>query len=462
MLIYIIPFVLLLVIAIVLKKRASNQQNNDTKKAQPLKGNQKAKLAKGKEVSHSTVTATTEVAEPPANQKAEVNPEFRRRIETLIQEQNFGTAEALLNQELNQNKDQHDLYLLLLDIHLKQQDDFGVTQLLNHLRSLGLFDLVRLAEQKCALEKVKSETVQHTPVQLQESVETTHQVKPNTDTLSNVQNVKTASSIDFPSVTDSSSSKIENLNSEPNVKSDVKPDVAPIDFDFNFSDLAKTEAETKPTPEPEKAAAPLDFKLSLEPQSVETKGAHNNTPQATIAPALEFDLATPDLQIETDSKETKTSQIQQDAPTEVNHSDFKFDFKTTEPSSLTADAEPVQLQPEASVEQASTFTFDLPVADVAPAAEIAPEPIAVETPVVFETATPVMTETVVAPVISDPILLQFPELTQMKETELDLRLAEQYIKLGAFDAARHLLTAQTKFDPEESDQAKKLLNQIAS
>lgn len=475
MLIYIIPFVLLLVVAIVLKKRESAQQNNETKKAQPLKGNKKAKRAQGK--STSTSTTSTTVTTPSAaaagvetektHGQAEVNSEFRRRIETLIQEQNFSTAEALLNQELNQNKDQHDLYLLLLDVHLKQQDNFGVTQLLNHLKSLKLFDLVRLAEQKCALEKVKAEAIQHTPVQLQESIASSTSTQENfADILSSQQETQDRSTIDFPSATQTTPS-LSNVGHE-SPKQDLAPkpteEAAPLDFDFSFSDLAKTEPKTKPVKNTEVSstptAAPLDFKLSLEPHSVETKGA-SLTAQATSTSTLDFDLTQSDIKLETNSKETKTEQIFQDVQPKSKSLDFTFDLETTTPAApvLTSEAEPAP-----SVEQTgSEFTFDLPTAEVTPNVEVATvEPVSAEVPLTFET-TATTVEAAQTPTVPDPILLQFPELNSLKESELDLRLAEQYVKLGAFDAARQLLAvAQTRFDAAESEQAKKLLNQIAS
>ncbi len=41
---------------------------------------------------------------------------------------------------------------------------------------------------------------------------------------------------------------------------------------------------------------------------------------------------------------------------------------------------------------------------------------------------------------NDPLVQSFPELVEVNEIELNLELAAQYIKLGAYDAAREILT----------------------
>ena len=54
-----------------------------------------------------------------------LSAETRKKIEGLIQERNFFAAEAQINQALNRDNSQHELYLLLLDIHILQKDDFA-------------------------------------------------------------------------------------------------------------------------------------------------------------------------------------------------------------------------------------------------------------------------------------------------------------------------------------------------
>ncbi|MFX3966646.1 hypothetical protein ACJBYY_11780, partial [Streptococcus suis] len=56
--------------------------------------------------------------------------DLRNKIEGQIRDRNFFSAEAQINQALNKDNSQHELYLLLLDIHLLQKDEFAISQLL--------------------------------------------------------------------------------------------------------------------------------------------------------------------------------------------------------------------------------------------------------------------------------------------------------------------------------------------
>ncbi|MEG1030690.1 MAG: hypothetical protein RR231_09895, partial [Acinetobacter sp.] len=90
MLIYVIPFILLLVIAIVLKKREASKQAEQTSTA-------KAKT-KGKKVSSTKKTPQkTQIVADPIIEKKKTTPlsqDQRNKIESLIAERNFFSAEA--------------------------------------------------------------------------------------------------------------------------------------------------------------------------------------------------------------------------------------------------------------------------------------------------------------------------------------------------------------------------------
>ena len=87
-----------------------------------------------------------------------------------------------------------------------------------------------------------------------------------------------------------------------------------------------------------------------------------------------------------------------------------------------------------------------------------------------ETQTEIVPEPVVEEAIAeapkssvDYVVQQFPELVELNDTELNLSLAEQYIRLGAFSSARALLEdPQIQYNSDELDRAKYLLNQMAS
>ena len=124
------------------------------------------------------------------------------------------------------------------------------------------------------------------------------------------------------------------------------------------------------------------------------------------------------------------------------------------------------------------FSFDKPdtqpeiepetVIAPAPTVEVAAEPLSITS---FDSL-PNAIESAVAPVEepvtetkapADYVVQQFPELAALSDTKLNLSLAEQYIRLGAFSSARALLEdSQVQYHADELDRAKYLLNQIAS
>ncbi len=135
MLIYVIPFILLLVIAIFLKKREASKEAEPSNKktAAPAKTSAK-KTGTSKKVAQKSVVAEEVV--PTLQHSTPVPVKIQTNIENLIKERNFFAAEAQINQALKRDNSLHGLYLLLLDIHLQQKDEFAIEQLLNHLRSL--------------------------------------------------------------------------------------------------------------------------------------------------------------------------------------------------------------------------------------------------------------------------------------------------------------------------------------
>ena len=149
MLIYVIPFILLLVIAIFLKKReASKEAEPTTKKAATPAKNSAKKTTTTKKTAQKSVAVEDVV--PAAQHSTPVPVKIQTNIENLIKERNFFAAEAQINQALKRDNSLHGLYLFLLDIHLQQKDEFAIDQLLNHLRSLELDDILTQAEAKKA------------------------------------------------------------------------------------------------------------------------------------------------------------------------------------------------------------------------------------------------------------------------------------------------------------------------
>ena len=94
------------------------------------------------------------------------------------------------------------------------------------------------------------------------------------------------------------------------------------------------------------------------------------------------------------------------------------------------------------------FKFDNPESE---------KPVPAATVINFETPAPAVTDQ------GDPLVQSFPELSEVNEAELNLELAEQYIQLGAYAAAREVIAeSENEYSPEQQQQAEQLLNRIAS
>ena len=432
MLIYVIPFILLLVVAIVLKKReASKEAEPKTQKAVAAKN--KAK----KTTSSKKSPQQTQVVEDVVAKKATtpLATDLRNKIEGQIRDRNFFSAEAQINQALNKDNSQHELYLLLLDIHLLQKDEFAISQLLNHLRSLELDDILAQAEAK------KSDYDQ-----LHQNSRDTIEFKPTEIAPSAPKPVEATNTADFDALMSSN-------NPAPVPASVVEPvqDIKPLDFDtsaFTTTTTAQPEPSIEvqsldfdisslntPTAEPAKPAEelkPLDFgSLSLE-----------STP-AQPAETAAADIQPLDFSFNLDTAPTTTPEAEISPPAVDERPEFTFDFS----SESTAEA----------AKDIPAFSFDT----VSPSEAIIEEKPAVVTPSLsfsLESTAPANTTDQ-----SDPLVQSFPQLSEVNEIHLNLELAEQYIQLGAFEAAREILVEQEpNYSTEQRQQVEQLLSRIAS
>ena len=426
MLIYVIPFILLLVVAIVLKKReASKEAEPKTQKAVAAKN--KAK----KTTSSKKSPQQTQVVEDVVAKKATtpLATDLRNKIEGQIRDRNFFSAEAQINQALNKDNSQHELYLLLLDIHLLQKDEFAISQLLNHLRSLELDDILAQAEAK------KSDYDQ-----LHQNSRDTIEFKPTEIAPSAPKPVEATNTADFDALMSSNN---------PVQASVVEPvqDIKPLDFDTSAFTTTTTAQ-----PEP-----------SIEVQSLEFDISSLNTP--TAEPAKPAEERKP-LDFGSLSLESTPAQPAETAAADIQPLDFSFNLDTApevETSPLAADERP-------------EFTFDFSSESTAEAAKDTPafsfdtvsssEAIVEETPAVgtsnlsfsLESTAPANTVDQ-----SDPLVQSFPQLSEVNEIHLNLELAEQYIQLGAFQAAREILVEQEpNYSTEQRQQVEQLLSRIAS
>ena len=434
MLIYVIPFILLLVVAIVLKKReASKEAEPKTQKAVAAKN--KAK----KTTSSKKSPQQTQVVEDVVAKKATtpLATDLRNKIEGQIRDRNFFSAEAQINQALNKDNSQHELYLLLLDIHLLQKDEFAISQLLNHLRSLELDDILAQAEAK------KSDYDQ-----LHQNSRDTIEFKPTEIAPSAPKPVEATNTADFDALMSSN-----NPAPAPVQASVVEPvqDIKPLDFDTSAFTTTTTAQ-----PEPSIEVQSLDFDISSlnTPTAEPTKSAEELKP-------LDFGSL---------SLESTPIQPAETAAADIQPLDFSFNLDTAptttpgaEISLLAADERPeftFDFSSESSSEAAKdipAFSFDT----VSPSKAIVEETPAVVTPSLsfsLESTAPANTTDQ-----SDPLVQSFPQLNEVNEIHLNLELAEQYIQLGAFQAAREILVEQEpNYSTEQRQQVEQLLSRIAS
>lgn len=433
MLIYVIPFILLLVVAIVLKKREAS------KEAEPKTQKTVAAKNKAKKTSSSKKSPQqTQVVEDVVAKKATtpLATDLRNKIEGQIRDRNFFSAEAQINQALNKDNSQHELYLLLLDIHLLQKDEFAISQLLNHLRSLELDDILAQAEAK------KSDYDQ-----LHQNSRDTIEFKPTEIAPSAPKPVEATNTADFDALMSSN-----NPAPAPVQAPVVEPvqDIKPLDFDT----LAFTTTTTA-QPEPSIEVQSLDFDIS----SLNTPTAEPAKPAEELKP---LDLGSLSL-------ESTPAQPAETAAADIQPLDFSFNLDTAATTAPEAETSP------AAVDERPEFTFDFSSESTAEAVKDIPafsfdtvsssEAIVEETPAVVTPSLSFSLEsTAPANTVdqSDPLVQSFPQLNEVNEIHLNIELAEQYIQLGAFEAAREILVEQEpSYSTEQRQQVEQLLSRIA-
>lgn len=418
---YVIPFIILLVVAVILKKRENSQKQEATSpKNINRKSGKKASAKSSKSSREKTKAKVIEENTPAIPQSNPVPEALRHNIQQLIQEKQFSAAEAQVNQALKKDNTQHELYLLLLEIHIAQKDEFAIQQLISHIRSLGLNEIAAQAETR---QKEYESSRQPDAIDFPQAQ--TYEEPKNTDTTAQFDELTTSSS----------EASFDDLQKDYTpVKQEPAVEIEPLEFNFSFEQNSATENTNQPAQQPELSStqetnelADLEFSFDLAPlheteeksQAVEVKADQENSINA-----LDFNL-----DLNPSSSETKS----------VQQAPSLDEIKLIE-------------QPPLEATSIAPLEFSLDEPALVPAPELETQN---HIDVVNEAATQTQ--------IEDPLLEAFPELKQINENELDLKLAEQYIKFGANQAARNLLQSdEQKFNTEQQQHAKNLLNRIAS
>lgn len=425
---YVIPFVILLIVLVVLKKRQDAQGSEKstattaTQKSKAKKASSSAKVAPNK-----TQAVQDSVVEK--KQTTPLSAETRNKIESLIQERNFFSAEAQINQVLKRDNSQHELYLYLLDIHILQKDEFAISQLLNHVRSLELDDILAQAEAK----KAEFDKSQH------KSDEAIAFVSPTINPEPAAAAPKAQNTADFDALMAGSAEPKADLAFEqlepptaPKPVQQAAEEIQPLEFNLSFDSAPKA---ATPAQEP---APSIDFgSFSLEEAAPAAKAKPEAPAQEEIQP-LDFSLNL-----------APAAKTEPEAPAQAEIQPLDFSFSVDAP------------QPVEKPENASPLSFDLNSLDAAAAeTPVAAKPA--QTGVNFDISS-VSSPSAAPADSSDPLIQSFPALAESNDIGVNLELAQQYIKLGAFDAARELLAEkETEYSTEQRQQADLLLNQIAS
>ena len=467
---YVIPFVVLLLVLLVLKKResANKEQAEKSNKASSRKSTKKntTRTTQARQTQSRVVEDDVVIQKQTTPLKAD----FKKNIERLIQEKNYFSAEAKINQALNQDNSQHELYLYLLDVHQAHKDELAINQLLNHIRSLGLADISEQADakQKAYEEQVKDPSVDgidftlpttsqpQTPsLQKQSTAAFDALVSPNATTASpNNSFDLLQSELDTEKSIPVEQTSVPTLDfsqelKEPQVQK-AQAEIKPLDFNFSLNSDTPSVTETPVEPVAKAVTSdiqPLEFSFDLAPKTEESpviEKAATVIDPTDSSPEFQLDLPEPITHdaVEPASKENIALQIDSSL-------DFNFDIakdvpqevSTTEPS-LSLDFEPSVTEPVLS-EPTKEIVATTPLFDNQKA-ELAPE------------------STTTAQTSNDPLVQAFPELLSVNDAQLNLDLAEKYIELGVYDSARQLLSNTQDYTSVQREQSENLLRRIAS
>lgn len=428
---YVIPFIILLVVAVILKKRENSQKQEATSpKTVNKKNNKKASSKSSKSSREKSKVNVVEDTLPPIPQSTPVPEAVRQKIQQLIQEKQYSAAEAQVNQALKKDNTQHALYLLLLEVHIAQKDEFAITQLIGHIRSLALNEIATQAETR---QKEYESSRQPDAIDFPQA-QTYEEPKNTPDTTAQFDQLTTSSS----------EASFDDLQKDYTpVKQEPAVEVKPLEFNFSLEKTAATETTSQPIHEPE---------VSTSQQVSEVSSSQETNELADLE--FSFDLAP----LHETEEKTQALEVKADQENSVNALDFNLDLNPSSSETKSVEQAPsldeLTLVEQVPLEATSIAPLEFSIDE--PALVTAPE---IETPNHIDVVNEEATQTQ----IEDPLLDAFPELKQLDENELDLQLAEQYIKLGAYPAAHALLASnEQKFNTEQQQRAKNLLNRIAS
>ena len=391
---YVIPLLLLLVVLVLLKVRSNKNKDGDKSKKTAAKktATKSSKRLESSSPSQPSHPVTSEEEHPVKNTTTAIDEKFKANIEQLIASRTFHSAEAKINQALNQDNTQHELYLYLVEIHLAQNDDFAIKQLLNYIRSLGLHDIAEQAEEKqrCYVPQEVIETKPHQPYISEQAPATPkhkkqnsnkafdaliidnhvdHTDSPQTSTTDGKAKIdEEYETINFYDASDSAPiAKPAEEMVQPETKApevDTTLNIPPLEFNFNLKEDVNTTTSTTVDEQSETT----DFEKLLENTSETPVDTQQESSLSDAS--LEFNLDQPQAATEPELKAEIAATSEPSL--EFNVDDFQFD-KPTSPTATTSEAvaetEIANLSADVTEEKKAaedtTLDFNLDIPDLA-------------------------------------------------------------------------------------------------
>lgn len=358
--------------------------------------------------------ATGKKAKPVEEKQAETRPRVDisnvlSQIDVLIADKEYAKAEGIINQALNKDASLHELYPKLLHLYQLQDDDFAIKQLLDTVQNLNLNAVYQQLYNDYEAYKIQKSNPAINAAPLSQSQSDIIEFTPSPS--------KTIDTLEFPQTTTQSTQTREHQQQNNTLAFDQ------ISFDSPAS--APPETTDKSTEHV------LDFNLS----DTITKTTDNSLPAINHeqhSPTLEFSLEEPAV-----------------AESRINPEPLEFKLDNSN-SSATDETPALAFHlSEPTVDTPPEFTFDLDTTTFE-ATEAAVEELPTETAITFAD-------------LNDPLVQTFPVLQNTDPAELDIELAEQYIRFGEYSAAKNILNlVQTQLSEQQAVKVNQLLQKIAS
>lgn len=441
---YVIPFILLLILAIFLKRREdSNQTKNNNKAKKTIKDLDHRKGRATRSI-HNAVSASP-------HQASAIDPALKDKIEKMIGLGDYSSAEHTINQVLNQDNTQHQLYSYLVDIHIAQKDEVAIKHVIHYLRSLNLYEIADRADKKYKSGTASNSTANRTA---------------SLSSFEGLADSSVQSNAAFDALIQSKTAQPSASSFDPSQNSSAEPEIhdglnaihdvfdAPLTHSSSES-ISSVAEETVNSP-----SQALDFSFS---ESTPTLVAELDA--SVLAPTPAEPNQKIDIRDHTAFEFSVEAQVEpaQTSNFEAQDFIFKHDFNSSMPTDTQDDAQfdfdllqvPAPIETKTAQLTEFDFKLDMPMAEQSPA-------------LAYENATSQneslqFESTETAEVDTDPLIASFPELVAIDELDLNLQLAERYIELGAYDSAQLLLSEQQQpFSAEQRQLSEKLLNRIAS